>query len=492
MAVADLLLAIDQGTSSTRAIVFDRDGNVAATAQRDLPQHYPQDGWVEHDPDDIWTATVAVCRDAVADISPTRLAAAGITNQRETCLLWHRDTGKPLHRAIVWQDRRGADMCDALTAAGHAGPIRAATGLVLDSYFSATKLAWLLDHVPGARAQAEAGDLAFGTIDTFLLWRLTNGRRHATDATNAARTMLFDIHQQTWSAALCDLFGVPFSVLPEVRDCAADFGIMDAEILGFPLPIGGIAGDQHAALIGQGCVQAGMAKATYGTGCFVLANDGAAPPADHGALLTTLAYRIDGTPTYATEGSAFNAGTAVAWLRDRLGIVQTSAKTETLARNLADNGGVYFVPAFTGLGPPYWEPAARGALTGLTRDTGPAHLARAALEAAAYQTHDLVAAGSTRPTVLRIDGGMANNDWFAQFLADLLDVTVERPAVTETTARGAAILAGLHVGLYTSLEDVADTWRAAARFQPSIDEGRRRALLDGWQRAVAQVRAGYA
>lgn len=491
MAAADLLLAIDQGTSSTRAMVFDREGAVVATAQRDLPQHYPQDGWVEHDPEDIWTATVAVCRDAVAEASPDRLAAAGITNQRETCLLWDRTTGEPIHRAIVWQDRRGANMCDSLAAAGHADPIRAATGLILDSYFSATKLAWLLDHVPGARAQAEAGNLAFGTIDTFLLWRLTKGRSHATDATNAARTMLFDIHQQTWSAPLCDLFGVPMSVLPEVRDCVADFGAIDADILGFPLPIGGIAGDQHAALIGQGCVRPGMAKATYGTGCFVLANNGAAPPADNGALLTTLAYSIGGTPTFAIEGSAFNAGTAIAWLRDSLGIVQTSAETEALARSLDDNGGVYFVPAFTGLGAPYWEPAARGAMTGLTRDTGAAHLARAALEAAAYQTHDLLTATGDRPTVLRIDGGMANNDWFAQFLADLLDVTVERPAVTETTARGAAILAGLHVALYPSLEDVADTWQAAARFKPSISEDRRQMLLNGWRRAVAQVRAGY-
>ena len=491
MAAPDLLLAIDQGTSSTRAIVFDRAGAVVATAQRDLPQHYPQDGWVEHDPEDIWTATVAVCRDAVADLPPYRLAGAGITNQRETCLLWDRATGKPIHNAIVWQDRRGADMCDALTAAGHAATIRGATGLVLDSYFSATKLAWLLDHVPGARDQADRGALAFGTVDTYLLWRLTSGRQHATDATNAARTLLFDIHKQTWSDELCALFGVPLSVLSEVRDCVADFGVMDADILGFPLSIGGMAGDQHAALIGQGCVQPGMAKATYGTGCFVLTNEGTTPPPSDSALLTTLAYRLGAEPTYATEGSAFNAGTAIAWLRDSLGVVQTSDETEILARSLDGNGGVYFVPAFTGLGAPYWEPAARGAITGLTRDTGPAHLARAALEAAAYQTHDLISAGSTRPTVLRIDGGMANNDWFAQFLADLLNVTVERPAVTETTARGAAILAGLHAGLYTSLGDVATAWQAACRFTPSIGDDQRQALLDGWQRAFAQVRAGY-
>ena len=490
MTTADHLLAIDQGTSSTRAIVFDRAGTVVATAQRPLTQHYPRDGWVEHDAEEIWRATVAVCREAVAGIPPDRIAAAGITNQRETCLLWDRTTGQPIHNAIVWQDRRGAEMCRTLDAAGHADLVRSTTGLRLDSYFSATKVAWLLDHVPGARAQAERGELAFGTIDTFLLWRFTAGQHHATDATNAARTMLFDIHTQCWSDALCTLFDVPPALLPEVRDCTTDFGAMDADILGFSLPICGIAGDQHAALVGQGCVQPGLAKATYGTGCFVLTNEGPTPPPPDIALLTTLAYRIGGETTYATEGSAFNAGTAVAWLRDTLGIVHSNAETETLARSLPDNAGVYLVPAFTGLGAPYWAPAARAALTGMTRDTGPAHLARAALEAAAYQTNDLLATCGQPPTALRIDGGMARNDWFAQFLADLLGIPVARPAVTETTAWGAAVLAGLQCGLFPSLDEVGHAWQAADTFAPSIDDAQREKLLAGWHRAVAQVRAG--
>lgn len=491
MTTPDHLLAIDQGTSSTRAIVFDRAGVVVAAAQRPLAQHYPQDGWVEHDPEEIWMATIAVCREAAAGIPLDRLAAVGITNQRETCLLWDRATGQPIHNAIVWQDRRGATMCHALEAAGKADVIRTTTGLRLDSYFSATKLAWLLDHVPGARARANAGDLAFGTIDTFLLWRLTSGEHHCTDATNAARTMLFDIHTQAWSDDLCTVFNVPSAILPTVRDCAADFGTMDRSILGVTLPIRGIAGDQHAALIGQGCAQPGMAKATYGTGCFVLTNDGPTAAPTTPALLTTLAYRVDGRAIYATEGSAFNAGTAVEWLRDTLDVVQTSAETGSLARSLDDNGGVYFVPAFTGLGAPYWEPQARGILTGLSRDTGPAHLARAALEAAAYQTQDLLSAGAQPPTVLRIDGGMANNDWFAQFLADVLGIPVERPADMEATARGAAILAGLQSGLYASLGDVAATWQAAQTFTPTIGDEQRQQLLEGWRRAVAQVRAGY-
>lgn len=492
MTASNLLLAIDQGTSSTRAIVFDRDGRVVASVQRPLDQHYPRDGWVEHDAEEIWSATVAVCREAVKDVGAPRIAAAGITNQRETCLLWDRRTGQPIHRAIVWQDRRGAAMCMALEAAGHGPAIRGATGLILDSYFSATKLAWLLDNVPGACDRAERGDLAFGTIDTYLLWRLTGGHRHATDATNASRTLLFDIHTQTWSEDLCTLFGVPLSVLPTVCDSADDYGVVGTNVLGFDLPIGGVAGDQQAALIGQGCVEPGMAKATYGTGCFVLTNDGPKAPQNDGAMLTTVAYRVDGHVTFATEGSAFNAGTAVAWLRDNLGIVGSSADSEPLARGLADNGGVYFVPSFTGLGAPYWEPEARGAIIGLTRDTTRAHLARAALEAAAYQTHDLLAQSHRRPSTLRIDGGMAENNWFGQFLADLLGIAVERPAVTETTAWGAAVLAGVGAGIFPSLDHVAGNWRAAHAFTPQIDNSERARRLAGWRRAVAQVRAGYA
>lgn len=492
MPAPDLLLAIDQGTSSTRAMVFDRAGRIVSSAQQPLNQHYPQDGWVEHDAEEIWAAVVAVCREAVDGLQPSRIAGAGITNQRETCLLWDRSTGHPIHRAIVWQDRRGAAMCQTLEADGHGPMIRAATGLILDSYFSATKLAWLLDTVQGARAQAERGDLAFGTIDTYLLWRLTGGRRHATDATNASRTLLFDIHTQTWSDALCALFDVPLSILPTVCDSADDFGVIDASVLGFEMPIAGVAGDQQAALVGQGCVQPGLAKATYGTGCFVLTNDGAVAPRNHGGMLTTVAYRLGGHVTFATEGSAFNAGTAVAWLRDHLGVLQSSAETETLARSLRGNDGVYFVPAFTGLGAPYWESEARGAVVGLTRDTTRGHLARAALEAAAYQTHDLLAQADRGPTALRIDGGMAANDWFGQFLADLLGIAVERPAVTEATAWGAAVLAGVQTGLFASIDHMAREWQAARRFAPQIDDSERAERLAGWQRAVAQVRAGYA
>jgi len=491
MTPADHILAIDQGTSSTRAIVFDRAGNVAATAQRELAQHYPRDGWVEHDPEDIWQATVAVCRDVLAGPAGSRVGALGITNQRETCLLWDRATGTPIHRAIVWQDRRGADMCAGLAREGHAKPIREATGLLVDSYFSATKLAWLLDNVADARARAEAGELAFGTIDTFLLWRLTGGKVHATDATNASRTMLFDIHKQAWSPALCSLFGVPRAVLPEVRDCAGDFGVTDTTVLDTALPICGIAGDQQAALIGQACIAPGDAKATYGTGCFVLTNDGPTPAANKGALLTTVAYRLDGVATYATEGSVFNAGTAVAWLRDELGLIAGSAQSEALAAELPDNGGIYFVPAFTGLGAPYWEPDARGIVSGLGRETTRAHLVRAALEASAYQTADLLALAARAPRTLRIDGGMAANDWFAQFLADTLDMAVARPAVTETTARGAALLAGLGAGLYGSLADAAATWQADRAFEPAMDTDQRTNNIAGWQRAVAQVRAAY-
>ena len=492
MTTPDLLLAIDQGTSSTRAIVFDRNGRIVTSAQRPLDQHYQRDGWVEHDAEEIWAATVAVCREAVEAVAADCIAGAGIANQRETCLLWDRKTGRPIHRAIVWQDRRGAALCQTLEAAGHGPAIRAATGLILDSYFSATKLAWLLDAVPGARAKAERGDLAFGTIDTYLLWRLTGGSRHATDATNASRTLLFDIHTQTWSDALCALFDVPLSVLPAVCDSADDYGVIDASILGFELPIAGVAGDQQAALVGQGCVQPGLAKATYGTGCFVLTNNGAVAPQNRGGMLTTVAYRLGGRVTFATEGSAFNAGTAVAWLRDNLGIVQSSAETETLARSLRGNAGVYFVPAFTGLGAPYWESEARGAMVGLTRDSTRAHLARAALEAAAYQTHDLLAQADRAPRTLRIDGGMAANEWFGQFLADLLGIAVERPAVTEATAWGAAVLAGVQTGLFASIDHMAREWQAARRFAPQIDDSERAERLAGWQRAVAQVRAGYA
>ncbi len=418
-------------------------------------------------------------------------AAIGITNQRETTVLWDRSTGRALYNAIVWQDRRGAELCARLVREGHGATIQKRTGLVVDSYFSATKLAWLLDNVAGARVAAEHGDLAFGTIDSFLLWRLTGGKVHATDATNAARTMLFNIHTQTWDETLLDLFGVPAAVLPEVRDCAADFGRTEPALVGAPIPICGMAGDQHAALIGQACFAPGMIKATFGTGCFVLAHTGSKHIASRNRLLTTMAYRLNGEVTYALEGSVFNTGTAMQWLRDNLGIIENAEETEGLAAGLGGNAGVYFVPAFTGLGAPHWQPAARGAIFGLTRDTGRAEIVRAALEAACYQTADLLSAmtadGAAQPSALRVDGGMAANNWLMQFLADVLDVPVERPRSTETTALGAALLAGLQAGVHQSLNDIAKTWQLDHRFEPRMKTTERQGLLDGWATALARV-----
>ena len=488
----EYLLAIDQGTTSTRAVLFTAAGEPVRIAQEELPQIIPRDGWVEHDAEAIWRATVGVVQSALEDIAAGSVAGVGITNQRETTVLWDRRTGVPVHNAIVWQDRRGADHCRRIVGDGHAGLIRERTGLVVDSYFSATKIAWLLDNVDGLREKAETGHIAFGTIDSFLLWRLTGGRVHASDATNADRTMLFDIHRQCWDDELLDLFGVPRQILPEVRDCAADFGVTDAGLFGTPLAIGGSAGDQHAALIGQACLAPGMAKATYGTGCFVLLNTGPAPVEPGANLLTTMAYRIAGIPTYAVEGSVFDAGTAIKWLSDNLGVIDSAGRSEDLARSVADTGGVMFVPSFSGLGAPHWDASARGAILGLTRDTGIAEIVRAALEAAAYQSADLLAAmvggGNTAPTALRVDGGMAVNDWFLQFLADVLDVAVERPTVTESTALGAALLAGLQAGVYGSLEDAAATWRLDRRFEPAMEAGERAGRLAAWARAVDRVR----
>ncbi len=484
------LLAIDQGTTSTRAILFGVAGEPLHSEQRELRQIYPHDGWIEHDPEEIWAATLAVCRAVLAKAGAPP-AAIGITNQRETTVLWDRATGRAVYNAIVWQDRRGADHCARLAADGHGGAIQERAGLVVDSYFSATKLAWLLDNVEGARAAAERGDLAFGTIDSFLLWRLTGGKVHATDATNAARTMLFNIHTQSWDSTLLDLFGIPAAILPEVRDCAADFGKTEPDLIGAPIPIGGMAGDQHAAMIGQSCFAPGMVKATFGTGCFVLAHTGSTPPASKNRLLATVAYRLNGETAYALEGSVFNSGTAVQWLRDGLGIIENAAETEGLAADLSGNRGVYFVPAFTGLGAPHWQPGARGAIFGLTRDTGRAEIVRAALEAACYQTADLLAAmsadGAAPTTALRVDGGMAANNWLMQFLADVLDVPVERPKTTETTALGAALLAGLQCGVYKSLDDVGRTWQLDRRFEPRIMKSQRQGLLDGWATALARV-----
>ncbi len=447
------ILAIDQGTTSTRSIVFDERAQAVATAQNEFAQHYPRSGWVEHNPEDIWRDTLATMKEAIAraKLQPADIAAIGITNQRETAVLWDRETGEAVHRAIVWQDRRGAPLCARLKEEGHEPLVRGKTGLLLDPYFSASKLAWLFDEVEGLRARAEAGELAFGTIDCFLLWRLTGGKVHATDATNASRTLLFDIHAQDWDDELLGLFGVPRAILPEVRDNAGVFGETVPDLLGAAIPVAGMAGDQQAAVVGQACFDPGSAKSTYGTGCFLLLNTGEeAITSDH-RLLTTVAYRFDGRPTYALEGSIFVAGAAVKWLRDGLGLITHASQTDDMATRTEDNGGVYMVPAFVGLGAPHWQPDARGLITGLTLGTTAAHVARAALEAVAYQTHDLAEAmvedGAARLETLRVDGGMAANDWLCQFLADLLDLPVERPAMLETTALGAALLAGIGIGL---------------------------------------------
>ena len=482
------ILSIDQGTTSSRAILFDENGTPVRTAQREFTQHFPQPGWVEHDPEEIWETTLAVCREALA--GGETVAAIGITNQRETTIVWDRETGRPIHNAIVWQDRRTAGICRELVEAGHEALITGKTGLVVDAYFSGTKVAWILDHVDGARARAERGELAFGTIDSFLIWRLTGGAVHATDATNASRTLLFDIHTQRWDDDLLAALRVPRSLLPDVRDSADDYGTTLEAVLGAAIPIAGVAGDQQAATVGQCCFEPGMIKSTYGTGCFAVMNTGTEAVRSHNGLLTTVAYRLDGVPTYALEGSIFVAGSAVQWLRDKLKVISDARETEPLARSLDGNDGVYLVPAFVGLGAPYWNPDARGALVGLTRDTGIAHLARAALESVCYQTRDLVDAMVRDAGALesiRVDGGMVGNDWLLGQLADILDVTVERPVVTETTALGAAYLAGLQIGLYESPQALSSRWQLDRRQQPSMDAGERERLLKGWKKAVAAV-----
>ena len=491
---ADHLLAIDQGTTSTRAILFDRDARLVASAQRELKQHYPQIGWVEHDPEDIWNDALAVSLEALAQsgVDLSRVAAIGITNQRETVLVWNRKTGVPIHRAIVWQDRRTADRCAELKASGAEAEVMAKTGLVLDPYFSATKIDWLLDNVSGARAAAERGELAFGTVDSFLLWRLTGGAVHATDATNASRTSLYDIREQHWDPDLCRLFHVPEAMLPEVRDTAGNFGVTASGLFDRQIPIGGMAGDQQAALIGQACFDPGMAKATYGTGGFLLVNTGGEAIASTSGLLTTIAYRLDGETVYALEGSIFVAGAAIQWLRDGLGIILAVSETDALAAAIPDSHGIYMVPAFVGLGAPHWDAEARGAIFGLTLDSTGAHLARAALEAAAYQTFDLVEAmtadGCAAPADLRVDGGMAANGWLCQFLADILQVRVQRPLNVETTALGAAFLAGLATGVWSNRDEVSRTWAPQDEFTAAMGPGRRKQLLDGWRDAVERTK----
>ncbi|CBL46807.1 Glycerol kinase [gamma proteobacterium HdN1] len=488
------LLAIDQGTTSSRAIVFDRRGAIIAQSQQEFSQHFPADGWVEHDPEEIWQSVLTVVRGVLekAHLSAQEIAGIGITNQRETTIVWDRATGEALYPAIVWQDRRTTEGCLRLRAQGHEAMVQERTGLLLDPYFSATKAAWVLDHVAGARERAERGELAFGTIDTFLLWRLTGGREHRTDATNASRTLLFNIHTQDWDADLLSLFGVPRAMLPEVMDCSAEFGETQAALFGAPIPVAGMAGDQQAALIGQACFERGMIKSTYGTGCFMILNTGERALQSSHRLLSTVAYRLDGRVTYGLEGSIFVAGAAIQWLRDGLALINNAQECEALAREAGVDHHVYMVPAFTGLGAPYWDPEARGALFGLTRDTGIKDIVTAGLQSVAYQTRDLIQAmrsdGAGELTTLRVDGGMVANNWVVQFLADLLNVNVDRPAVIETTALGAAYLAGLQRGVYASLEEIANLWHCQQHFEPQMEDGLRERLYAGWVDAVRRVR----
>ncbi|WP_296641672.1 glycerol kinase GlpK [Roseinatronobacter sp.] len=493
-----LILAIDQGTTSTRAILFDQTFGMVASAQEEFTQHYPASGWVEHDCSDLWSTTAATCRAVMekAGVKAGDIAAIGITNQRETTLVWDRKTGKPIHNAIVWQDRRTSDMCKRLAAEGFEETVTDRTGLLLDPYFSGTKLAWLLDNVEGARTRAEAGELAFGTVDTWLVWNLTGGASHVTDATNAARTMLYDIRKGRWSQTMCDRLGIPMSMLPEVRDCAADFGETRPDLFGAPIPILGIAGDQQAATVGQACFQPGMLKSTYGTGCFALLNTGDVAVRSQNRLLTTIAYQLDGTPTYALEGSIFIAGAVVQWLRDGIKIIRAAPETQGLAESADPAQDVVLVPAFTGLGAPYWNAECRGAIFGLTRNSGPADLARAALESVGFQTRDLLTAmqadmGGAESAVLRVDGGMAASDYAMQFLSDILGAPVDRPKVLETTAMGAAWLAGHKAGVMPGMDEFAASWAAEARFEPAMDSGTRTARTDAWARAIAAT-IGYA
>jgi glycerol kinase len=493
MSGPDYLLAIDQGTTSTRAMLFDATGAVRHTARAPLRQIYPRPGWVEHDPEEIWQAVVATCREAIAAAKGQPIAAIGITNQRETTVLWDRATGRPVHNAIVWQDRRTAELCESWRAAGLADTVAARTGLIIDPYFSASKIRWLLDALPGLRVRADAGEIAFGTVDSFLLWRLTGGRLHASDVTNASRTMLFDIRRLAWDDELLAAFGIPRALLPETRDNAGDFATTDAGLFGDAIPIAGIAGDQQAAAIGQACFRPGMVKSTYGTGAFALIHTGAEPAVSRHRLLTTLAYRLGGETAYALEGSIFIAGAAVQWLRDRLHAVAAAGETQALAERADPRQRVYFVPAFAGLGAPHWSPGARGALLGLTAECGVPEIARASLEAVGYQTRDLIAAMASDSglaiDILRVDGGMAASEWTMQFLADILPARIERPAVLETTAWGAAYLAGFARGICPAPEAMMARWSAARRFTPAMTAAEREERYAGWRRAVAGVLA---
>lgn len=489
------VLAIDQGTTSSRAIVFDDKMQVKAVSQEEFTQHFPQSGWVEHDPSDIWSSVASTCRGAIerAGIQASDIAAIGITNQRETTLVWDRETGEPVHKAIVWQDRRTAAFCDELRKAGHEEMVTERTGLLLDPYFSGTKLKWMLDHVQGAREKAAAGKLLFGTVDCYLVWKLTGGKRHVTDATNAARTLLYDIRNGRWSSTMCKMLDVPMEMLPEVLDCSADFGATRADLFGREIPILGMAGDQQAATVGQACFSPGMMKSTYGTGCFALLNTGSDPVTSNNRLLTTIAYQFDGKPTFALEGSIFIAGAVVQWLRDGLKIIREAKETQPLAEQADKTQNVILVPAFTGLGAPYWNAECRGAIYGLTRNSGPAELAKAALESVGFQTRDLLEAMKADWTsagdgvtegVLRVDGGMSASDWAMQFLSDIIGAPVDRPTVLETTALGAAWLAGQKAGIYPQMEEFARNWALEKRFEPDMAEANRDARYDSWVKAV--------
>ncbi|MCG8412719.1 MAG: glycerol kinase GlpK [Pseudomonadales bacterium] len=492
--MASQILAIDQGTTSSRALVFDSAGNQLSVGQEEFTQHFPDNGWVEHDADEIWETTLNSCRAALqsAGSAAADIACIGITNQRETTIVWDRTTGAPIYRAIVWQDRRTSEYCNELkNDSTIVAKIQDKTGLLLDPYFSATKLRWILNEVPGAREKAEAGELAFGTVDCYLLWRLTGGRSHATDATNASRTMLFNIREQQWDQELLDLFNIPASVLPEVKDCAADFGNSDESILGASIPISGMIGDQQAAAFGQGCFEAGMAKSTYGTGCFLLMNTGDQILQSQNKLLGTVAYRLNGETRYAIEGSIFMAGATMQWIRDGIQLISDAAESEELAKQTSEDLSVYLVPAFTGLGAPYWDPDARGAMFGMTRDTGVKEIVTAGLMSVCYQTKDLVeaiAADGASLQTLRVDGGMVRNNYVLQKLSDLLNVDVHRPVITETTALGAAYMAGLQQGIFSSLDEIADKWQLDRAFSPEKDDSWRTTQYDGWLDAVSRTR----
>ncbi|GFD70304.1 glycerol kinase GlpK [Alteromonas sp. KUL106] len=488
------ILAIDQGTTSSRSIIFSSNGSIEAIAQQEFSQKYPKDGWVEHDPEEIWESVTATLKEVFnkCNLVPSDIASIGITNQRETTLVWNKTTGKPVYPAIVWQDRRTAQYCrDFSEDESFVSYITETTGLLLDPYFSATKIAWILDNVEGAREKAENGELLFGTVDTFLIWRLTGGESHKTDATNASRTMLFDINNQRWDEKLLSKFNIPLSMLPEVMDCAADFGVIKEDIIGKAIPIQGVAGDQQAALVGQACFEKGMAKSTYGTGCFMILNTGEKPLTSKNRLLTTVGYRLNGKTTYALEGSIFMAGATVQWLRDGLKLIDDAAETEALAQRARQDNGVFLVPAFTGLGAPYWDPDARGAILGLTRDTGISEIVAAGLQSVCYQTKDLQKAmesDGARPTTIRVDGGMSRNDWVMGFLSDILGAEVERPEITETTALGAAFLAGLQSGLFNSIDDLTQCWKSDSVFTPRLTKQQRDKAYDGWKEAVARIR----